>query len=114
MICDNKIKCAMAKLRSIFGLAVVLLQLSQSIHSAKIFGYLMAAGRSHFIIHDSLLRGLAARGHDVGLWIFKRNFLFSCAILTKIMNSSIYTYVLHVISLKNILGDSGWSIPRTY
>lgn len=58
----------MVTLIRLLGLAVVLLQLSQSIDSAKIFGYLLAAGRSHFIIHDSLLRGLAAKGHDVSLY----------------------------------------------
>lgn len=36
-----------------------------SVQSAKILGYALAPGRSHFIVHDSLLRGLAAKGHEV-------------------------------------------------
>lgn len=44
---------------------VVLLLVAQPILSARILGYLLTPGRSHFIIHDSLMRGLAAKGHDV-------------------------------------------------
>lgn len=46
-------------------LLIVLMQLVGSIFSANILGYLVTPMRSHFIIHDSLLRGLAARGHNV-------------------------------------------------
>lgn len=46
-------------------LLAVLLQFAEPIDSAKILGYLITPGRSHFIVHDCLLRGLAAKGHDV-------------------------------------------------
>lgn len=48
-------------------LAIVLLLVAQPILSAKILGYLLTPGRSHFIISDSLLQGLAAKGHDVSI-----------------------------------------------
>lgn len=33
--------------------------------SANILGYLITHGRSHFIVADALMRGLAANGHNV-------------------------------------------------
>lgn len=51
---------------------VVLLLFSSSgeVHGANIFGYLVTPGRSHFIIHNSLLMGLAEKGHNVSLLIY--------------------------------------------
>lgn len=48
--------------------AVLLLLLTvhiDTVSPSKILGYLITGSRSHFIIQDSLMRGLAARGHDV-------------------------------------------------
>lgn len=50
-------------------IALVVVEIIQPISSANILGYLSAPGRSHFIIHDSLLRGLAAKGHNVSIYI---------------------------------------------
>lgn len=46
-------------------IVVAALQLTEPIKAAKILGYIPSRGRSHFLIHDSLLRGLAAKGHEV-------------------------------------------------
>lgn len=51
-------------IRSLF-IAIAILSTFPSLESAKILGYFVSVSRSHFIIHDSLLRGLAAKGHDV-------------------------------------------------
>lgn len=50
-----------------FVLLAILQQFVGSIFGANILGYLVTPMRSHFIIHDSLLRGLAAKGHNVSL-----------------------------------------------
>lgn len=55
----------MAKKFEFFVLAVALLQVAQPIFSARILGYLLSPSQSHFVIHDSLMRGLAAKGHNV-------------------------------------------------
>lgn len=43
------------------------------ISSSKILGFFGAASRSHFIVHDSLMRGLAAKGHQVYIINIKSN-----------------------------------------
>lgn len=43
----------------------VALQQFQSIESARILGFFSTPSRSHLIIHESLMRELAIRGHDV-------------------------------------------------
>lgn len=37
----------------------------QTVDSSNILGYLASPSRSHYIVHESLLRGLAAKGHNV-------------------------------------------------
>lgn len=44
-------------------LAVLLLV--QPIIGGKILGYFITPSRSHFVLHDALMHGLAARGHEV-------------------------------------------------
>lgn len=44
---------------------LALLMLAQPLFAGKILGYFITPSRSHFIIEDSLMRGLAAKGHDV-------------------------------------------------
>lgn len=39
----------------------------QSIDSARILGFFSTPSRSHLIIHESLMRELAIRGHDVSV-----------------------------------------------
>lgn len=46
-------------------LVVMLSLLAGTASSSKILGYFITPSRSHFIIHDSLMRGLAAKGHEV-------------------------------------------------
>lgn len=45
--------------------AVALLLLVQPLIAGKILGYFITPSRSHFIIDDALMRGLAAKGHEV-------------------------------------------------
>lgn len=52
-------------IKSLVFILTALFQFTQPIGSAKILGYLVTPVRSHFVIHDSLLRGLAAKGHNV-------------------------------------------------
>lgn len=51
------LKCAIA--------VAVLVQLFTPIFGSKILGFLLTPARSHFIVHDALMLGLAAKGHDV-------------------------------------------------
>lgn len=37
----------------------------QTADSSNILGYLASPSRSHYIVHESLLKGLAAKGHNV-------------------------------------------------
>lgn len=39
------------------------------VQSANILGYLITNKRSHFIVADALMRGLAEKGHNVSLYI---------------------------------------------
>lgn len=56
------------KNQSILGAVLLLLVLiGKPIFSSNILGYLVSPSRSHFIMHDSLLRGLAAKGHNVSV-----------------------------------------------
>lgn len=43
----------------------LLVQLLQPIDSARILGFFSTPSLSHLIIHESLMRELAIRGHDV-------------------------------------------------
>lgn len=45
----------------------LVVQLFQPIHSARILGFFSTPSRSHLIIHESLMRELAIRGHDVSV-----------------------------------------------
>jgi len=47
------------------GLVYLLIETVPLISSARILGFFSTISRSHFIIHESLMRELAARGHDV-------------------------------------------------
>lgn len=62
--------------KSVVFLLAVLFQFTEPISSAKILGYLITPGRSHFIVHDSLLRGLAAKGHEVSSSDFDEECVF--------------------------------------
>lgn len=42
-----------------------LLLLIVPLHAGKILGFFITPSRSHFIIEDALMRGLAANGHEV-------------------------------------------------
>lgn len=58
----------MATKSEFFVLAFVLLQIGEPIYSARILGYLLSPSQSHFVIHDALMRGLAAKGHNVCIY----------------------------------------------
>lgn len=45
--------------------SVALLMLVQPLLAGKVLGYFITPSRSHFIIQDALMRGLAANGHEV-------------------------------------------------
>lgn len=44
---------------------MVTLMLSEPLSAGKILGYLITPTLSHFIVHESLMRELAAQGHEV-------------------------------------------------
>lgn len=44
---------------------VALVQLLQPIDASKILGFFVTPSPSHFAIQDTLMRGLAANGHEV-------------------------------------------------
>lgn len=50
-----------------YCLVFVVVQLSPPINSARILGFFSTPSRSHLIIHESLMRELATRGHDVSM-----------------------------------------------
>lgn len=43
----------------------LLLVLAEPLSAGKILGYFITPSRSHFIVHESLMRGLAASGNEV-------------------------------------------------
>lgn len=45
--------------------AIIVILLFKSYDTAKILGFLIVPSISHFIIQDSLMRGLANKGHQV-------------------------------------------------
>lgn len=50
---------------SLFLVGYLVVQLFQPIETARILGFFSTPSRSHLIIHESLMRELASRGHDV-------------------------------------------------
>ncbi|XP_037030664.1 UDP-glucosyltransferase 2-like [Bradysia coprophila] len=57
--------CKMEFKRSLLFVIFVAIQQFQPIDSARILGFFSTPSRSHLIIHESLMRELASRGHDV-------------------------------------------------
>lgn len=57
----------MAFLPKIAALAVFLIvcQYAKNVESANVLGVFSTFGRSHFIIYEALMKGLAAKGHNV-------------------------------------------------
>lgn len=48
-------------------LIVLIIYWSHEVNSANILGFFSTPSRSHFIIHQSLMKGLAAKGHNVSI-----------------------------------------------
>lgn len=62
----KKIQNEMKTIKFLFvGMAFLLCHVVPSTNSARILGFFTTPGRSHFIIYESLMKELAARGHDV-------------------------------------------------
>lgn len=57
----------MRSLRPLLFVSCVVLFLSETVNSYRILGIFPHVARSHYIMADSLMRGLAAKGHDVTL-----------------------------------------------
>lgn len=55
----------MQLLRLLLVILVALLLLIQTITASKILGFFITPSQSHFAIQDTLMRGLAAQGHEV-------------------------------------------------
>lgn len=75
----TKLFVKMIPLKTLFiGLAVLLF--AKPLIAGKVLGYVMTPSRSHFIINDALLRGLAANGHEVCMIFSSTNFInFKCS-----------------------------------
>lgn len=65
------------ELFKLWPIVVALLLLADPLSAGKILGYFITPSRSHFIVHDSLMRGLAANGHEVYLIIILTNIFFN-------------------------------------
>lgn len=57
----------MAAIKLLVSLMIALVLLAQPYQAANILGYMVTSSRSHFIIQDSVMQGLAAKGHNVRL-----------------------------------------------
>lgn len=51
-----------------YCLVFIVVQLSQPTNSARILGFFSTPSVSHLIIHESLMRELASRGHEVSMF----------------------------------------------
>lgn len=52
---------------SLFFVVYLVVQQLEPIDSARILGFFSTPSRSHLIIHESLMRELAIRGHEVSI-----------------------------------------------
>lgn len=68
---DERLLLMLLTTTAVFVISAVI----PAVESANILGYLATPGRSHFIVHDSLMRGLASAGHNVSMHCLPDNLL---------------------------------------
>lgn len=75
--------------KGIVSAAVVLLNVMPFCQTAKILGFLVTPSQSQFNIHDALMRGLAAKGHEVCCMSIRlNNFLRIKQIYIRLLSSA--------------------------